>query len=82
MNTTDPHPSPARPPEHWVLLAFGLLCLGAQSGVTATIALTFMVDSCRELQTEGLIAVIIVRNCLSFAIGACPPPGALPSTVR
>jgi hypothetical protein len=43
--------------------------LGFTNGLAATLSLGYALDCYRELGTEVMIAVIIVRNSLAFAIG-------------
>lgn len=46
-----------------------LTTVGLTNGVTASLTLGYAIDCYRELSGEVMIAVIIVRNSLSFAIG-------------
>jgi hypothetical protein len=54
---------------HWIGLAFGVGMMGFTNGLAATLSLGYALDCYRELGTEVMIAVIIVRNSLAFAIG-------------
>ena len=53
---------------HWVGLLFALGFLAFQNACGASIAVTYLVDSYREMSGDALTALIIVRNLMSFAV--------------
>ena len=53
---------------HWFGLVFGLGLLGGCSMFGVTISTTYVIDCYKELDTEATVVVIIIRNCMSFAV--------------
>ncbi len=54
---------------HWfgLVLAMGTTAFCNTSGITLSV--NYLVDSYRDLSGDGMTAVIIIRNTMSFAIG-------------
>ncbi|QEU60844.1 hypothetical protein KDRO_D05390 [Kluyveromyces lactis] len=53
---------------HWFGLVFGLGMLGGCSMFGITISTTYAIDCYKELDTEAMVVVIIIRNVMSFAV--------------
>lgn len=51
----------------WPLLVIGLGVSGGLGIFTCTIATLYVSDTYKELDTEGMVVVIVIRNCMSFA---------------
>ncbi|GAA5912631.1 hypothetical protein JCM6882_004695 [Rhodosporidiobolus microsporus] len=59
---------------HWFGLEVALTCIGAFVVVQATISAAFVLDSYKEMALEVMVAAVLVRNTLSFAIGYAVAP--------
>lgn len=53
---------------HWIGLMFALGFLAFQNACGASISVTYLIDSYREVAGDALTALIIVRNLMSFAV--------------
>ncbi|SCU99756.1 LAMI_0G00606g1_1 [Lachancea mirantina] len=53
---------------HWFGLIFGLGLLGGCGIFGIASSTTYVVDSYKELDTEAMVVVIVIRNCMSFAV--------------
>ncbi|CDO93832.1 unnamed protein product [Kluyveromyces dobzhanskii CBS 2104] len=53
---------------HWFGLVFGLGLLGGCSMFGITVSTTYAIDCYKELDTEAMVVVIIIRNVMSFAV--------------
>ena len=53
---------------HWIGLLFALGFLAFQNACGASISVTYLVDSYRDMAGDALTALIIVRNLMSFAV--------------
>ncbi|KIK50273.1 hypothetical protein GYMLUDRAFT_209250 [Collybiopsis luxurians FD-317 M1] len=54
---------------HWVGLVFGMGLLACTLAMGASIACSYAIDSYKAISAEAMVVVILVRNCMSFAIG-------------
>ncbi|KAH3900728.1 related to transporter protein HOL1 [Saccharomycodes ludwigii] len=53
---------------HWFGLVFGLGLLGGLGVFGCASSTGYVVDSYHELDTEAMVVVIIIRNCMSFGV--------------
>ncbi|CEP64897.1 uncharacterized protein LALA0_S14e01728g [Lachancea lanzarotensis] len=53
---------------HWFGLIFGMGLLGGCGIFAITASATYVVDTYKELDTEAMVVVIMIRNCMSFAV--------------
>ncbi|KAI0937871.1 hypothetical protein AcW1_003913 [Taiwanofungus camphoratus] len=53
----------------WIGLVIGMGMISCSTGIGSSLSLRFALGSYRDLSGEVMMAVIIVRNSLSFAIG-------------
>ncbi|KAF1847996.1 MFS general substrate transporter [Cucurbitaria berberidis CBS 394.84] len=54
---------------HWFGLIFAMGCLAFASCVGVTLSINYMIDSYHDISGDAIVAVILVRNTMSFAIG-------------
>lgn len=54
---------------HWFGLLVGMLGTAFCNTAGITLSVTYLVDSYREISSDGMTSVIIIRNTMSFAIG-------------
>jgi len=54
---------------HWPALVIGMGMISCSTGIGSALSIGYALDSYRDLSGEVMMAVIIVRNTLSFAIG-------------
>jgi MFS family permease len=53
---------------HWFGLVFAMGCLAFTSCVGVTLSVNYMIDSYHDISGDAIVAVILVRNTMSFAI--------------
>jgi MFS family permease len=53
----------------WPGLVVGMGMLAASMAIGAAISISYAIDSYKAVSAEAVTAVIVVRNCMSFAIG-------------
>ncbi|SCV06243.1 LANO_0H25246g1_1 [Lachancea nothofagi CBS 11611] len=53
---------------HWFGLVFGMGLLGGCGIFAIASSATYVVDTYKELDTEAMVVVILIRNCMSFAV--------------
>lgn len=53
---------------HWFGLIFAMGCLAFTSCVGVTLSVNYMIDSYHDISGDAIVAVILVRNTMSFAI--------------
>lgn len=53
---------------HWFGLVFGMGLLGGCGIFGIASSATYVVDTYKELDTEAMVVVIIIRNCMSFGV--------------
>ncbi|KAG2125510.1 major facilitator superfamily domain-containing protein [Suillus clintonianus] len=54
---------------NWVGLVFGMGIISCSTGIGSSLSIGYALDSYKDLGGEVMMAVILVRNTLSFAIG-------------
>ncbi|CUM66571.1 uncharacterized protein PRCAT00004240001 [Priceomyces carsonii] len=54
---------------HWFGLVFGMGCVGGTTILGCSAAVTYVVDSYKEVGASAMVVVIVIRNLISFAIG-------------
>lgn len=59
---------------HWFGLVFAMMCLAICSTCGVALAISYMVDSFRDISGDSLTTIILVRNTMSFAIGYAITP--------
>lgn len=53
---------------HWFGLVFAMGCLAFTSALGVTLSVNYMIDSYHDISGDAIVAVILVRNTMSFAI--------------
>lgn len=53
---------------HWFGLVFAMGCLAFTSTLGITLSVNYMIDSYHDVSGDAIVAVILVRNTMSFAI--------------
>ncbi|KAF2234641.1 MFS general substrate transporter [Viridothelium virens] len=53
---------------HWFGLIFAMGTLGFTSGLGIQLSLSYCIDSYRELSSDAVVTVIIIRSMMSFAV--------------
>lgn len=53
---------------HWFGLVFGMGLLGGCGIFAIASSATYVVDTYKELDTEAMVVVILIRNCMSFGV--------------
>ncbi|SCU79777.1 LAME_0B00320g1_1 [Lachancea meyersii CBS 8951] len=53
---------------HWFGLVFGMGLLGGCGIFAIAASATYVVDTYKELDTEAMVVVILIRNCMSFGV--------------
>lgn len=54
---------------HWFGLVVGMGLIGGFGTIAATASVTYSIDSYREIASDSMATVIVIRNLMSFAIG-------------
>lgn len=54
---------------HWFGLVVGMGLIGGFGTIAATASVTYAIDSYREIASDSMATVIVIRNLMSFAIG-------------
>lgn len=53
---------------HWFGLVFAMGCLAFTSTVGVTLSVNYMIDSYHDISGDAIVAVILIRNTMSFAV--------------
>jgi hypothetical protein len=53
---------------HYVGLFFAMACLAYTSSLGVTLSINYMIDSYHDISGDAIVAVIIIRNTMSFAV--------------
>lgn len=53
---------------HWIGPVFGMGILGGCVAIGCSVPITYFIESYREMSGPGMVPIILIRNCLSFAI--------------
>jgi MFS family permease len=53
---------------HWFGLIFAMACLAYTSSLGVTLSVNYMIDSYHDISGDGIVAVILIRNTMSFAV--------------
>ncbi|SCU89875.1 LADA_0F00254g1_1 [Lachancea dasiensis] len=53
---------------HWFGLVFGMGLLGGCGIFAIAAAASYIVDTYKELDTEAMVVMILIRNCMSFGV--------------
>lgn len=53
---------------HWFGLSFAMGCLAYTMTTGVTLSVNYMIDSYHDISADAIVAVIIIRNTMSFAI--------------
>jgi hypothetical protein len=53
---------------HWFGLVFAMGCLAYTSSVGVTISVNYMIDSYHDISGDAIVAIILIRNTMSFAV--------------
>lgn len=54
---------------HWFGLVIGMGLIGGFGTIAASASVTYSIDSYREIASDSMATVIVIRNLMSFAIG-------------
>lgn len=53
---------------HWFGLIFAMACLAYTSSLGVTLSVNYMIDSYHDISGDAIVAVILIRNTMSFAV--------------
>jgi hypothetical protein len=53
---------------HWFGLVFAMACLAYTSSLGVTLSVNYMIDSYHDISGDAIVAVILIRNTMSFAV--------------
>jgi MFS family permease len=53
---------------HWFGLVFAMACLAYTSSMGITLSVNYMIDSYQNISGDAIVAVILIRNTMSFAV--------------
>jgi MFS family permease len=53
---------------HWFGLIFAMACLAYTSSLGVTLSINYMIDSYHDISGDAIVAVILIRNTMSFAV--------------
>jgi hypothetical protein len=53
---------------HWFGLVFAMACLAYTSSLGVTLSINYMIDSYHDISGDAIVAVILIRNTMSFAV--------------
>ncbi|KAF2024533.1 MFS general substrate transporter [Setomelanomma holmii] len=53
---------------HWFGLVFAMGCLAYTSSLGVTLSVNYMIDSYHDISGDAIVAVILIRNTMSFAV--------------
>ncbi|KAH7413826.1 major facilitator superfamily domain-containing protein [Phaeosphaeria sp. MPI-PUGE-AT-0046c] len=53
---------------HWFGLIFAMGCLAYTSSLGVTLSVNYMIDSYHDISGDAIVAVILIRNTMSFAV--------------
>jgi MFS family permease len=53
---------------HWFGLIVAMACLAYTSSLGVTISVNYMIDSYHDISGDAIVAVILIRNTMSFAV--------------
>ncbi|KAH6984494.1 major facilitator superfamily domain-containing protein [Ilyonectria sp. MPI-CAGE-AT-0026] len=59
---------------HWVGIVFGLGLISVTLPIGSSLALTYILDSYKEMAGEGLVSAILIRNLMGFAFSYAVVP--------
>lgn len=54
---------------HWFPIILGMGFVQGMSALTSICSVNYAVDSYREIASDSMVTVILIRNCMSFGIG-------------
>lgn len=54
---------------HWMGLVIAMGLIGGSGTICATASVTYAIDSYREISSDTMVTLIIIRNTMSFGIG-------------
>lgn len=54
---------------HWVGMMFAMGALGAAITIGCQLPISYCIDCYRDLGSDAIVTVILIRNTMSFAIG-------------
>lgn len=52
---------------HWIGVIFGLGIVGAGMSISQVIPYTYALDACRDIGSDAIVAIVLMRNTISFA---------------
>jgi hypothetical protein len=53
---------------HWFGLIFAMGCLAYTSSLGVTLSVNYMIDSYHDISGDAIVAIILIRNTMSFAV--------------